>query len=56
MLFLEILGRHWISLKWKVEGIFFLNLLRSGLGVLWEAEVETGRSPWLGGLNFFLKD
>jgi hypothetical protein len=52
---LDVLDRCWISLNWKVEGIWFLNLLRSGLGVLWEAEVEACRSLWLRGLYFFLE-
>ena len=55
MFFLDVLDRYWISLNWKVEGICFLNLLQRGLGVLWEAEVEAGRSLWLRGLYFFLE-
>jgi hypothetical protein len=54
--YLDVLDWYLISLKWKVEWVWFLNLLGSGLGLLWEAEVKTGLSLWFRGLYFFLKD
>jgi hypothetical protein len=54
--YLDVLELYLISLRLKVEGVWFLSLLGSGLGLLWEAEVETGRSLRFGELYFFQKD
>ena len=40
--YLNVMEWYLISLSLKVEWVCFLNLFGSGLGLLWEAEVETG--------------